>query len=434
MLLRRTDDTMRVGCAGRQLLHVGCRNRATLLTGVLLGAADPSLTTPGVLHRRLPGSGRKRGRSRNGLMVGFSTSSERADEPSVNAPIRLRYGSTCGTCALPLPVGAYADYEKAARTTTCMACVDAAGGTVPGAVGTPGEDVATIEPLPTIRLRYQGVCADCGTVLPKGSEACWDRAAKTARCSGACAGVAEVIEEVSVFDVGIAGGSARKIAARQQAKRDQAKAAEEEAIREAMPVLGGAVVGLRRFFAEPEKPTSYAKGADGEEAVGRTFARLTDEGFVVLHDRRKPGTKWNIDHVVVGPRGVYVVDAKNYKGRLEIRTTGSIFRPGPNCVFLNGRSLHKRVDAMGWQVDTVTDACQELLDGTEAVIKPVLCFLGVELGLTQQPMLVGPNSDVLVTWPRRFVKDVGRDGPLSAEQVQQVARRIADRLPAAVAA
>ena len=41
-----------------------------------------------------------------------------------------------------------------------------------------------------------------------------------------------------------------------------------------------------------------------------------------LHDRRVPGTRGNIDHIVVGPAGVFVIDAKNYQGKIEVRNRG----------------------------------------------------------------------------------------------------------------
>lgn len=277
----------------------------------------------------------------------------------------------------------------------------------------------------TIRLRYAGTCISCGAALAKGTEARYDRSTKTVECITCPPDPAS-----APIDVGVAGGSARVIADRQRAKRERQQEAEEAAIRAAMPRLGGLVVGVRKFLSEPEAPTSWEKGAVGEEAIGRTFAALTDEGFAVLHDRRKPGTKWNIDHIVIGPNGVYVIDAKHYKGPLEIRSTGSLFRPGPNRVFVNGRPQDKLVAAMDWQVEAVQDAVGDLLEGTGATVHPFLCFLGVEVGLLQKPALVGPN-DVVVTWPRRFVKDVSRTGPLTPEQIDAIARRIAIRLPAA---
>lgn len=285
-----------------------------------------------------------------------------------------------------------------------------------------------------ITLRYPSTCTVCGAELPRGSRAVWDRGAKSATCLG-CATPADEPEpepapQDEPLDGGVAGASARRVADRQTVRRAKEKQQRDEATRSAHPRVGGLLVKARDLLAEPEQPTSWQKGAVGEEAVGRTFAALSEEGFVVLHDRRKPGTRWNIDHVVVGPRGVYVIDAKHYTGRLEIRTTGSFFRPGPNRVFVNGRNQDKRVAAMDWQVECVAVAAGELVKELGGTIRPVLCFVGVELSLGQKAGIVG-EREVVVTWPRRFVKDVGRDGPLGPEQIREVARRIAEALPAA---
>ena len=63
----------------------------------------------------------------------------------------------------------------------------------------------------------------------------------------------------------------------------------------------------------------WEHGAEGEVAVARALESLPD-GWVVLHDLAWPGRpRANIDHVVIGPGGVFVVDAKNWSGRVEVR-------------------------------------------------------------------------------------------------------------------
>ena len=63
----------------------------------------------------------------------------------------------------------------------------------------------------------------------------------------------------------------------------------------------------------------WERGAQGEEAVARALADLPD-GWVALHDLAWPGRqRANLDHVVVGPGGVFVVDAKNWSGDIEVR-------------------------------------------------------------------------------------------------------------------
>lgn len=39
-------------------------------------------------------------------------------------------------------------------------------------------------------------------------------------------------------------------------------------------------------------------------------------------DRKIPGTKANIDLLVIANSAVWIVDAKNYSGKVEFRTTG----------------------------------------------------------------------------------------------------------------
>ena len=60
----------------------------------------------------------------------------------------------------------------------------------------------------------------------------------------------------------------------------------------------------------------WIKGARGEFLVHQALSGLPDE-FIVFHDYHPLGAdgkraKWNIDHIVVGPTGVFVLDAKNY--------------------------------------------------------------------------------------------------------------------------
>jgi hypothetical protein len=45
----------------------------------------------------------------------------------------------------------------------------------------------------------------------------------------------------------------------------------------------------------------------------------------VLHDLAVPGSRANIDHLVIGPGGVFVVDSKLYSGRLQLGADGSLW-------------------------------------------------------------------------------------------------------------
>jgi Nuclease-related domain len=45
----------------------------------------------------------------------------------------------------------------------------------------------------------------------------------------------------------------------------------------------------------------------------------------VLHDLAVPGSHANIDHLAIGPGGVFVIDSKLYTGRLHLAGDGSLW-------------------------------------------------------------------------------------------------------------
>lgn len=98
---------------------------------------------------------------------------------------------------------------------------------------------------------------------------------------------------------------------------------------------GGLVAGLA--FARLRRradAATWRRGAAGERRTARKLRPLTRHGWVVLHDRALPGSKANIDHLAVGPAGVFLVDSKQWsanvryvRGRLRVGRVG-----GPTIV------------------------------------------------------------------------------------------------------
>ncbi|WP_067144001.1 nuclease-related domain-containing protein [Microtetraspora malaysiensis] len=64
--------------------------------------------------------------------------------------------------------------------------------------------------------------------------------------------------------------------------------------------------------------TAWRKGAAGERATARLLRRLERAGYTVLHDRALPASRANVDHLVIGPAGVFVVDSKKWDRRTRI--------------------------------------------------------------------------------------------------------------------
>jgi len=174
---------------------------------------------------------------------------------------------------------------------------------------------------------------------------------------------------------------------------------------------------------EPQSVRSWEVGSAGEAQLGARLDEFRDRGFGVLHDRRIPGSKANIDHLVVGPAGVFVIDAKRYTGKIERRDRGWIFERDWR-LYVHGRDRTKVVTGMAKQVDAVKAA----LEPETSSVFAVLCFIDSEWGLLPQPLRFGA---VHVMWPKALYDFLASDGPLDRADVERLERALATKLPVA---
>ena len=276
-------------------------------------------------------------------------------------------------------------------------------------IGVPTDTMASRR----LRTRYPGTCAACSTAIAAGSTAWWDSDAKTLRCADCEA--PESTESPPTLETGTAGGSAQREFERRHAKR-------EERVRAAHPRVGGLLLAA---FDDPHSTKAWSTGAEGERRVAATLDALAADGVVILHDRRIPRTKANIDHLVVAPSGVWVVDSKHYTGRVERRDVGSFFRPDER-LFVGTRDCSKLLGGMVPQVEAVRAAVSYL---EEPPVIPVLCFVDAEWGLFTKPFRL---NEVLVIWPKALVKAIqATEQARHPLAVQELAGRLAAALPPA---
>jgi hypothetical protein len=82
-------------------------------------------------------------------------------------------------------------------------------------------------------------------------------------------------------------------------------------------VLLAAMYGLYRIGdRELEASVSWIRGARSEAVVGKTLAELVRHGYTVMHDIEQDG-EGNIDHLVSGPTGVYLVETKHRRYEVD---------------------------------------------------------------------------------------------------------------------
>jgi hypothetical protein len=175
-------------------------------------------------------------------------------------------------------------------------------------------------------------------------------------------------------DPGLAGASSRR-------EYERRRENDEERLREQFGRLGGLAVALAD---ERQTTRAWQTGARGEEKLAASLAGMPN--VRLLNDRRVAGTRGNIDHLVIGPAGVFVVDAKNYRGTICIRDVGGLLRSDPR-LYVGGRDCSRLALGLAWQVKAVVSALHAAGVWTLPPITPVLCFVDGDW-----PLLLPPSE------------------------------------------
>jgi hypothetical protein len=280
----------------------------------------------------------------------------------------------------------------------------------------------------TIHLRYAGKCSECEATLPIGTRAWWDAETRTTACP-ACRSSTDSARTAQDADAsatasgrpdrplpivtGEAGASARREYENRHARREQR-----------IEQRWGRMAGVVKFLSDdPQSTKAWAKGSEGEQRLAARLTELVGDRAVLLHDRKVPRTRGNIDHVAVAASGVWVIDTKNYKGQVEQRDIGRWFKTD-NRLYVGGRDRTRIVDGLGWQVAAVRAALGE----TDVPVRAALCFVAAEWKLFAKPF---QQDGVWVIWVKKLAELVAAPGPLTTEVVANIAQRLATALPAA---
>jgi len=266
-----------------------------------------------------------------------------------------------------------------------------------------------------MRLRYDGTCRVCGADLPARTEAVYERTTRTVRCLSHCASPATTMQEDEAppIEPGVPGASARREFERRSARR-------EAQTRKAHPKLGGL---LHALSDDPHTTRNWKTGAIGEERLGQRLHELSSDTLRLLHDRRIPGTRANIDHLAVTPTGVFVIDAKKYAGRPHLVVEGGILRPRVEKLLVGSRNCTSLIDGMIRQVEVVRGVV-----GDAVPIRGVICFVDADW-----PLLAGAftTRGVDVLWPKKLYPQLRAAGELGGEALEHLYRSLATKLPQA---
>ena len=138
------------------------------------------------------------------------------------------------------------------------------------------------------------------------------------------------------------------------------------------------LVGWRLRFRPSEQARSWQRGAHGERRTARLLDRLTRDGYVVFHDLAVPGSPANVDHLVIGPTGLFVIDSKQW--------TGSVHQSADGLAWHNHYPLDRTLAMVRWEATAVGR-----LLGTR--VATLLCVHGAHIqggGLHAQGVAIVP--------------------------------------------
>ena len=130
----------------------------------------------------------------------------------------------------------------------------------------------------------------------------------------------------------------------------------------AAAIAAGGLGFLLRFRVSADT-TAWRRGAKGERRTARRLRRL-GRGWTVFHDLAIPGSRANADHLVLGPPGVFLIDSKNYRGRLTLSPEGSLW--------YGHHPLTGVLATVRWEAAVLSQAL-----GTS--VNPMLCIHGAQL-------------------------------------------------------
>jgi nuclease-like protein len=174
-----------------------------------------------------------------------------------------------------------------------------------------------------------------------------------------------------------------------------------------LAVVAAAGLGWLLRFQPSTDTLAWRRGAAGERRTARLLAPLERRGWAVLHDLAIPSSPANIDHLVIGPGGMLVIDSKQYRGRLRLDRDGMVW---------HGRQL--LVSALR-KVLWAADQADEVLGIADIQVPAVVAVHGASVpgGLLQ--------ADGVTIVPARRVPDLLQALPpmLGPERVAWLADR-----------
>ena len=183
---------------------------------------------------------------------------------------------------------------------------------------------------------------------------------------------------------------------------------------------------LKQLWPLQKKLWDYRLGFTGERVVGEALNQLLADGFLVFHDvlfeDHATRAKFNLDHVIVGPPGVYVVETKTR------RKPAALSGNERATVMFDGEMLHFPTGSDSHGVKQASDNAATLSKwlssstGEPTPVQAILTLPGwwIERKSKGRVAVLNPK-EIRYSFPTRVAE------PLSQERIQRIAHQLTER-------
>lgn len=163
-------------------------------------------------------------------------------------------------------------------------------------------------------------------------------------------------------------------------------------------IIGGILFAISLYSSR--NWMNYKKGIGGEKTVSKKLQKLSDE-FILLDDVQLYPNSGNIDHIVLGPNGVFIIETKNYSGVVSCY--------GDTWYHSSGRGNDWKIQSISEQAkNNARNLYNFLKRNTPTVfmrgifVEPIIVFSNSSMTLKTR------NPTVTITTPRKLVQVIQR--------------------------
>jgi hypothetical protein len=173
----------------------------------------------------------------------------------------------------------------------------------------------------------------------------------------------------------------------------------------------------------PQSGTVDRATVRAQKRTIKQLAGMERAGYVAVHRRPIPDSTEVIDHLVIGPTGVYAIDSEKWDKGLPIRT-----RNGKQ-LWLGPESKKERLDHARWEAGQASERLSARL-GMEITVQPTLAIYGPKI-----PWDIAVIRDVDVFSGDRLKKYLRRRARrkgvphLTSEQIAKIHKAAVEVLP-----